>query len=887
MKTANKKCIRHLSMENMKAARFRNGIAILAIALTTILFTVLFTVLMTIVDEYEQTNFRQMGGCNHADIRFLSIEQFDEIKSDALIKEYGMRRYVGLAEKEPFHKSQVEVSYCDSNMAKWYFLTPTQGTLPAEDTNEVATDTKVLSLLGIKPELGAEIPLTFMVENEEVTKIFVLSGWWEADPIAPADHVLLSRSMAEEILSSVTLQGDDNFTGKYTLGIMFDNDSHIEKKVETLVERHGYSLDHDAENSVAVGMNWGYVNTDLLDSVDGQAVLTIVGILLLIIFIGYLIIYNVFRIAVEGSIRYYGLLKTIGITGRQMKYMIRMEAAALSAVGIPLGLLIGGLVSVMLTPAVIIGLSVNVIDAKTVSVNPFIFIGSALFSMITVFVSVRKPGKVAAKVSPIEALRFTEGKQITGKRRKRKQGTSVFGMAWANLSRSKSRTAITLLSMCLSLVLLNLTFTMANSFDIEKYIGELLADFVVSDSGMMGVGGLLKENFPVISQNVKEIIENQGRVAESGRVYADKRKAYEFVTEEEYIRRWSKDNPEDAVRAGMEYEPHKNGLIGDMIELYGMEPFCMDKLNVLAGDIGKLSYTAGDKRYIAFVCDSLEGAGEDATESHLQVGDTVTIRYADEMVLYGAESGKIYESLEDVPETEGVYDSPARWHDVDYEIAALVTVPDDMSIKYYYGMRGRFLLDAESFIAETGVDSPVYYLCDMEEGSVDNMEAFLLDYTENKAKDIGYISRQQQIDDFNDFYRMFLVMGISISFMVGMVGILNFLNSIVTGILARRREFAMLQSVGMTGKQLKGMLITEGLCYAAGSVLLALLIFTAGSPVAAVGIEQIFPFMSYHFTIMPLFVVLPFFVLIGILVPMVSYRMAVKKSVVERLREEG
>lgn len=60
-----------------------------------------------------------------------------------------------------------------------------------------------------------------------------------------------------------------------------------------------------------------------------------------------------------------------------------------------------------------------------------------------------------------------------------------------------------------------------------------------------------------------------------------------------------------------------------------------------------------------------------------------------------------------------------------------------------------------------------------------------------------------------------------------------------------------------------------------------------GNLIIAGGIEQIFPFMSYHFTIIPIFVILPFFILIGILVPVASYRMAVKKSVVERLREEG
>lgn len=165
------------------------------------------------------------------------------------------------------------------------------------------------------------------------------------------------------------------------------------------------------------------------------------------------------------------------------------------------------------------------------------------------------------------------------------------------------------------------------------------------------------------------------------------------------------------------------------------------------------------------------------------------------------------------------------------------------------------------------------------------MEAFLSDYTENEAADIYYNSRQQQIDDFNDFYRTFLVLGISLSFIIGMVGVLNFLNSIVTGILARRREFAVLQSVGMTGGQLKGMLITEGLFYAVGSVMLALLIFLVGNPVVSVGIKQIFPFMGYHFTVVPILIILPVFAVLNVIVPMAAYRAAVKGSVVERLRE--
>ncbi len=83
-------------------------------------------------------------------------------------------------------------------------------------------------------------------------------------------------------------------------------------------------------------MNWGYTGAQLSESIDPSLVLAIAAMLALIVFTGYLIIYNVFQISVAGDIRFYGLLKTIGTTPRQLKRIIRHQALALCLVGIPL-----------------------------------------------------------------------------------------------------------------------------------------------------------------------------------------------------------------------------------------------------------------------------------------------------------------------------------------------------------------------------------------------------------------------------------------------------------------------------------------------------------------------------------------------------------------------
>ena len=97
MKVSNGKTIRRLGWRSMKAARTRNLIAVLAIALTTVLFTSLFTIAMSINDGFQQSNFRQVGGFSHGGFKYLTEEQFNELKDDPLIDQWGMRRFIGHA----------------------------------------------------------------------------------------------------------------------------------------------------------------------------------------------------------------------------------------------------------------------------------------------------------------------------------------------------------------------------------------------------------------------------------------------------------------------------------------------------------------------------------------------------------------------------------------------------------------------------------------------------------------------------------------------------------------------------------------------------------------------------------------------------------------------
>ena len=116
---------------------------------------------------------------------------------------------------------------------------------------------------------------------------------------------------------------------------MFKNASHIEENLNTILERHGYQSEglDQGDNYIRIGVNWGYVSAQFEDAIDISTVLALIAVMLLIIFTGYLIIYNIFQISVSNDVRFYGLLKTIGTTGKQIKRIISLQAFLLSALG--------------------------------------------------------------------------------------------------------------------------------------------------------------------------------------------------------------------------------------------------------------------------------------------------------------------------------------------------------------------------------------------------------------------------------------------------------------------------------------------------------------------------------------------------------------------------
>lgn len=820
-KNNNSTVIRRLTIKTMKANKLRNIVAIVAIALTTLLFTALFTIGIGIKESLEKETMRQSGGSAHASFKYLNEEELNKIKVHPLIKDFGYSIMVSMGENKEFLKHHTEVRYATDKEADMDFSYPTMGKMPQSE-NEVATSTKVLDLLGIPHEIGKTLKLGYSVQGEKRSKELVLSGFYESDKAANFSMIWVSKPFTDKELANINLDNKE-FTsqdsGYISLNVMFKNSIGIEENVEKVLKDNGYSNEQGAQNYVPTGINWAYVSTNS----NSEMLLPILAVSVLIILTGYLIIYNIFQISVIKDIRDYGLLKTIGTTPRQIKKIIRNQALLLSFIGISIGLVLGFVIGNLLMPSI---MSISNYKRAYISFNPIIFIVAAFFSLITVYISCKKPGKIAASVSPVEATKYTEVSKKNGKKvRKSIDGTKVYKMALYNIQRNRKKTSIVIASMSLSLILLNSVYTFTNSFDMNKYVSRnVVSDFLIGHANFFKAK--FHNNKDVVSERLIETIKNLDYIKDSGRVYFNRGSKIIYNSNER------------------------------MTQIYGLDAFPMAQLQAIEGaiDLQKLE----DGKYILENIETDDNGNYKQESAPYSVGEKVSLKL---------QNGEVKE----------------------YEIIAKVQMKNVMSVRNWNGddngMETRMILPSTEFCKIIKEPLTISYMYNVDKERVGEAEKFIKNYTDDVEFEMSYESKQVYIDSFNGLKNMFTLVGGALSIVIGVIGILNFINAILTSIISRQREFAMMQSIGMTAKQLKNMLSFEGVFYAAATILVSFVLGSIISLEVVSAIARQMWFCKYNFVILPLVISALILLLFGGIIPLIAYRTANKKSVVERLRE--
>ncbi len=838
LKVKNKKVIKNLANKSFKANKLRNLFAIFSIILTSILFTSLFTISANILASFEEATMRQVGGDSHGTFKALNEEEYNKLSIHPSIKESGYTIILGFAENEALRSRQTEIRFISSEEnAEHMFSNPTTGRLP-QKYDEIALDDITLDLLGIKPELGAKIPLEYSLNGELRSDTFTLCGYWQGDRIMNASQVFISEEYLQTQLKDLDTSKNESEIGKIFLDVNFVNTRNIEEKMLKVITDNGYI----PGDEIDLGVNWAYIGNG--ENMDIGTMFGIICALLLIIFCGYLIISNIFYISIQKDIKFYGLLKTIGTTGKQIKTLIGMQTLLLCIVGIPVGLIIGYGIGAILTPAVI---SLTSTTTVAYSINPIIFIGSAFFALITVRISTRKPAKIASKVSSIEALRSSDG--IVSKKSTRKSGgVNLFKMALANVMRNKKKMILVTISLSLSLIMLNTTFSIVNGFDMDKYVeSQIVGDFLINDIGFgnFTVDFATKET---ISQQVLKDVTSQSGIEDIGSVY------YSELPQEtdEQIKMLI---PEIKEGIGSELPTSYMESIDYVItqnivftHLYGIDDFTATKLNFYDGKFDSEKFSTGN--YI--IVNTFEF--NNSKYNYYEVGQKVTL---------DLENGQSKE----------------------YEVMAIGALPYRFTCQHSHIITPEIILPTGEYIKQTGKEVPMVTMLDVEDEYEKGMENFLTDYCANINKDLKFQSKSSVIAEFENLKNTFLSIGSLLSTIIAFIGIMNFINTIITSIISRRQECAMLQSIGMTKRQMNRLLIFEGLIYAGLTIMLVLTVGVGiGYSLASLLVGGMW-FSTLNYTVLPTILCIPILAVFAMIVPALCFKSEGKRSVVERLRE--
>ena len=173
---------------------------------------------------------------------------------------------------------------------------------------------------------------------------------------------------------------------------------------------------------------------------------------------------------------------------------------------------------------------------------------------------------------------------------------------------------------------------------------------------------------------------------------------------------------------------------------------------------------------------------------------------------------------------------------------------------------------------------------EVEEEYLEQFTQAVKDYSENVNKNMGYLTKSSLEEGFQTMIGSIRMIGIALSAVIAFIGILNFINSIITGILARKHEFAVLCSIGMTEQQLKRMILEESLYYVLISGIISVALGTALSRIILLALNNVIMFFAYRPNFLAFVIMLPLFLVLAALVPYLAYNRMKKESIVERLR---
>lgn len=505
---------------------------------------------------------------------------------------------------------------------------------------------------------------------------------------------------------------------------------------------------------------------------------SLAGIMMGIVVIGSVaLIYNAFAISVSERARHLGMLASVGATKRQKRNSVFFEGAIIGAISIPLGILagLGGIwVTFQFVNTFLQG-ALNVEQELEVVVTPMMLVVAIGVSALTILISTYIPAQKASKISAIDAIRQTQDIKLTGKAVKTSKWVrKLFGLeaeiGLKNLKRNRKRYLATVFSLVISIVLfLSVTYFTNNlKTSLEMTQSELRYDIQL-------YGGELNEDSLAQYANLPDVTE-AGLMRQAGG--------------EAHI-------PQDRLPEALleEIERGETELIDDRYRYY-VSVYAMDSENFeqYAEQIGVDPADFGQETPRAILID--EVVYQDGPSGKLKETETVKIEEGETLELLGSSINEMGEEIE--PEVLANVEIAARTNEA----------PAGVSTSYLGNLDLIVPMDA---LDELGfIAGDTYPSITLASSDPMKTEAEILEINEAGIDISNVFQRRQQQEQLVLLMQVFTYGFITL---ISLISIANIFNTISTSVQLRKREFAMLRSVGMTPKGFNKMIRYESLFY--------------------------------------------------------------------------
>lgn len=819
--------IQKLTRRSLKANKRQNFFLVMAIMLTTLLIGSVFSVGVSLVESVKVEQIRLAGTMAHAAVGHPTASQIERLHTLDYVKMVGTGNSVGYVENTAeMGNISLTLHYFDET--EWEELrapayVDVEGSYP-EKENEIMVSRAVLERMGIDdPSIGMEIPLAYCTDSEKkgplVEQSFCLSGWFTSYAFVQstdtADVIFVSQELSQKYGKTVERDG--------SASVKFVDETRISEYCDALVIDLGLSE------------NQPIATVQLYDTSAGQEiaiVLSLGAVAAFLIFTGYLLIYNILYISISRDVRFYGLLKTLGATAKQIKSVVRGQILRLCLIGIPVGIVISLVLSLRMVPFFISALDAVSADGAVVSFSPVIYLGASVLPLLTAILGASKPARKAASISPIEAQKYTGVVGNINGIRSVAHGKPI-RMAWRNIFRDKKRAGVVLLSLFLGVTTFLTVTTLVFSTDVSKYIDSSFeSDFV------------LKNNVWPTQKFDDSLIERVQSIPGAGNLHT--------TTWEEM---------------SLDYSD-------DFREYIASHP--------VQDQIGGLSEQAIADNFKGFL---LGVDGETLTEYRDMLGNPIDVEAFErgKIALIATDNPELFSNIEDLTVMPSYQGESGALSNQKYELSLGGFVP--FSYKGIGASLAPTVVVSNTVMQEWfGEPAAVQLELNVSGGYEQNALIALKQMIEDDPA-ITLTSRTEAMAELGRAKMAILILGGSISLVIALIGILNFVNIMSVSVVARKRELATLESIGMSRKQIRNMLISEGLCYAG----ITLIFVSSIGNLIVYGIFKLFQqkvsFAAFTYPLIPAIIIALVILAVCLITPERMYCALHKETIVDRLRE--